>query len=769
MSSPPPYTYEPLQEAGAIRLVVLHPSPNINAPVHISLIPVTLSDYDDKIIGRYTALSYVWGDANDKREVLIDGHRLGITASLDSALRHLRDHRRALKVWADGICINQGDIDERNCQVMIMGKIYEFARHTIIYLGESTTEIDAVMDFIAPKEGKPVSHFESGISSNASQLVNAPQNGDCPSQSLPTSATKQRMGDESRRFLVEHILGRPWFSRVWVLQELVLSSDPWIQVGVRRIRWKVFCDYVLEGIDPPDFVGGMLTLYDMNETRTRLGPFWQNSPTRLVTLSPANTLLRVLHFRRGFGVMDPRDMIYAHLGMVPDSMLPSLLPQADYRLSASQLYTQFALYCLRETGNLSFLSQIGWGDSGGRVKEDLPSWVPDWTSFRDSPDPPVPEYVCWCREGINLLHAFHEESNVLACLGSPLDRIKTIKSGIPPLVDVKEIYAYAVSSIESEGYKSDNHGRRAVYVINSFDDTNTLHVVHEPAMLDEKDESRRFRQLVERMYAKLSHVFYTWLGDTSLPRTDKKPFEQSFRHKGGIYELLRSKLVACAISLSDPETIPYEVRWHKDWGARDLAEEQEELLSRSSDPLLFKKSVDPLSSILWEMTDVDGFSSSRRFSNWQVAVTERGELAVVPPTTLVGDLVVQLLENHRSPYILRHISRGQIDNELEEYILQVFTQRQEQIRERADKEPYEDDYDYDSLFDIRGEVDTIEYHPEDEWSIEVEKARWLLRRLNLERRSQFESSEVEGNAIEHCVFVSECQCSRWVVWVKNDH
>jgi hypothetical protein len=27
----------------------------------------------------------------------------------------------------------------------------------------------------------------------------------------------------------DHLLRRPWFSQVWVFQELVLSKDPWIQ------------------------------------------------------------------------------------------------------------------------------------------------------------------------------------------------------------------------------------------------------------------------------------------------------------------------------------------------------------------------------------------------------------------------------------------------------------------------------------------------------------------------------------------------------------
>lgn len=43
-------------------------------------------------------------------------------------------------MWADGICINQEDIEEKTQQVKQMGQTYALARHTIIFLGSVTPE-----------------------------------------------------------------------------------------------------------------------------------------------------------------------------------------------------------------------------------------------------------------------------------------------------------------------------------------------------------------------------------------------------------------------------------------------------------------------------------------------------------------------------------------------------------------------------------------------------------------------------------------------------
>ena len=138
------FEYEALMEEDAFRLIFLQPSQDGSAPIQCSIKHSTLSRYENELQNHYTALSYVWGDPNDICTIFVDRKPVKITASLESALRHLREQEpgRVLCLWADALCINQPDVLERNRQVQQMGAIYSTAHHTVIYLGLSTTEID---------------------------------------------------------------------------------------------------------------------------------------------------------------------------------------------------------------------------------------------------------------------------------------------------------------------------------------------------------------------------------------------------------------------------------------------------------------------------------------------------------------------------------------------------------------------------------------------------------------------------------------------------
>lgn len=80
--------------------------------------------------GDYVALSYTWGDVNDTRNIVLNGHPTAVGANLESALRVLR-HKQPIKVgykiWVDALCINQRDIVERGQEVKRMRKIYKQA------------------------------------------------------------------------------------------------------------------------------------------------------------------------------------------------------------------------------------------------------------------------------------------------------------------------------------------------------------------------------------------------------------------------------------------------------------------------------------------------------------------------------------------------------------------------------------------------------------------------------------------------------------------
>jgi hypothetical protein len=132
------YQYEQLKEPRQIRLLSLLPGKD---QIHFNLQTVNLDDNPE-----YEAISYCWGDPTDCRTVYCEGKPLQITVSLFTALRHLRlpDRNRAL--WADAVCINQGDDIEKGSQVSLMSLIYSKTSRILIWLGEDKTGLEGVQE-----------------------------------------------------------------------------------------------------------------------------------------------------------------------------------------------------------------------------------------------------------------------------------------------------------------------------------------------------------------------------------------------------------------------------------------------------------------------------------------------------------------------------------------------------------------------------------------------------------------------------------------------
>jgi hypothetical protein len=163
----------------------------------------------------------------------------------------------------------------------------------------------------------------------------------------------------------KHILQRSWFNRVWVLQELVLSADPWIQIGPRRVRWNVFSGRLLSSVKDlsTDIQSGVKHLSRMEDARRAFGDsLFQGvkfAEDEFNSGTFSSDLLKILHTRRGAGVSDPRDMIFAHLGILginsQDDGLREFIT-VDYRRSVAELYGDVTRYFMHSRGGFGVLS-----------------------------------------------------------------------------------------------------------------------------------------------------------------------------------------------------------------------------------------------------------------------------------------------------------------------------------------------------------------------------------------------------------------------------
>lgn len=352
----PPHQYKKLTEPDALRLVLLSPSRDLQSPVECDLISTTLSNCENDLIDHYTALSYVWGDPSQRAFIKVAGQPLSITASLDTALRHLRDPSRPRRIWADAICINQNDFEERNQQVRQMASVYAIAQHTVIWIGEGTAETDEL--FTALK------HLASqrllGRSTVAPQMMEV-------SKQVRLSASQT-------------ILARQWFTRVWVLQELVRSRDPWVQCGTFIVKWNDLKSIIAVtaqeiGTEKVHLIEDMARLhseYHLSRFRHLSGYDFED-PMRV-----AGRLLTLLTSRRALGVQDPRDRLFAHVGLLGSVNLDETLLQlieVDYGKEESLVFFEIARFLTESFQDYRVLSLLERGHATNSTH--LASWVPD--------------------------------------------------------------------------------------------------------------------------------------------------------------------------------------------------------------------------------------------------------------------------------------------------------------------------------------------------------------------------------------------------------
>ncbi|KAK5940581.1 hypothetical protein PMZ80_006998 [Knufia obscura] len=149
------YRYDQLSDPEPyIRVLQLLPAENEDDDLHCTLHAMCLSHSpEDKYA--YEALSYAWGDSQERRTVYLDGCLLYITVNLDAALRHLRYTSRNRRLWVDALCINQSDDREKSLQVAVMRHIYAKAYRVLVWLGAGDGDTDAAMDLFASVVEEP--------------------------------------------------------------------------------------------------------------------------------------------------------------------------------------------------------------------------------------------------------------------------------------------------------------------------------------------------------------------------------------------------------------------------------------------------------------------------------------------------------------------------------------------------------------------------------------------------------------------------------------
>ncbi|KAH8755807.1 heterokaryon incompatibility protein-domain-containing protein [Diaporthe sp. PMI_573] len=345
----PSITFPRIDPSSQIRL--LHLASSGEHPITCQLSVASLDDPPP-----YEALSYVWGDTEDLRVIQVDGHDFRVTQNLHAALISLVPLDADVRVlWIDAICINQGtgpaDLAERGQQVRRMSRIFSDATNVVAYLGEPYPWLSEAIEFLTVAAGGQQQHVDritERVDYNVTEVHGA---------------------------LVTFV-NRPWWNRVWTVQEAVVGRQVSFQFG----RLEISFDMIICAID------------NIVQLKIR-GPFkfaeldpasGENLITgflkmKMVSLpfTEASLVLALFSFQnRDSG--DPRDKIYSLMGLFPSS---HHVVDLDYTIPPKQLFEDFTLAWIQKTQDLTVLGHLH--DPELRIYKNMSSFAVDW-SYRPS-------------------------------------------------------------------------------------------------------------------------------------------------------------------------------------------------------------------------------------------------------------------------------------------------------------------------------------------------------------------------------------------------
>ncbi|RBR09496.1 hypothetical protein FVER53590_29277 [Fusarium verticillioides] len=286
------------------------------------------SHLDD--INTYEALSYAWEDQDKPHEVIVDGKYLSITASLNDALFHLRKPDEDRVLWIDALCINQNNIKERGHQVNRMGEIYRKAEKVVIWLGYTSGS--------AVRFQSAVSMFGRNLPSNAFREWSRDDNRWKDQWKL----IEAHLGSSGHDDLVEglqSLMRKPWFSRVWILQEVANAKRVTVVYNIGEVPGKIF-----------SLLPHAMSVKVSEQSQAVLDIM----PHRLRRSQDRN-LCDLLSKFRGCKATDPRDKIYALLGMASDE--ENIGMRADYSKEEKAVVREFCSYLLGQDWTVSLPAQ----------------------------------------------------------------------------------------------------------------------------------------------------------------------------------------------------------------------------------------------------------------------------------------------------------------------------------------------------------------------------------------------------------------------------
>ncbi|KAI4179076.1 MAG: hypothetical protein L6R41_008048 [Letrouitia leprolyta] len=326
--------------AEEFRILLLQAAQDRAEAIHCRLVKV-----HPRTKPNYEALSYTWGESRDKRTISVNGQNYMVTPNLYAALEHLRKAEGDRTLWIDAICIDQSSLLEKTHQVGMMRDIYRDAFRVLTWLGESDKDTCKAMAFLKHRK-----RF---------QLL-----------------TEDEL-DPFRPGLAK-LFERPWWSRIWVVQEFLVATEPpllgcgrdwlsWVdlEVGMMNLQRQQ-----IPGVGAESFLKNPMGFYDLGSMSSSIVQGGQK--TELISSRNGTCSVKTAHetildswsARQLYWSLEhllaatcnrnttqPHDKIFSLLGLTPGSVLEEV--PINYDRPCTESYQKAMLHVLRR--NMKFL------------------------------------------------------------------------------------------------------------------------------------------------------------------------------------------------------------------------------------------------------------------------------------------------------------------------------------------------------------------------------------------------------------------------------
>jgi hypothetical protein len=369
-----PYEYDELP-LDAFRYLVLLPGVD-REPLRCSLHTSRIHEI------QYESVSYVWGTDQRSCEIICDGRVLKITPNLCRVLRRVRFSAAPRTLWADSICINQEDLDEKSRQVTLMGHIYRSAERVLICMSLSGEEqgpnLVALLEYACGVIDTALLQINERVDEVKEKGGWSSEWSPYPWDWFPFAAADAPIMSDPRWASVNALLEQEWFSRGWVVREAGLARQGLVLWGNTEFAWHDLMRVLVWrhrraartiSIPAEDRFRSHLEAYEAQH-KDIICTFYQERAWKPCSL------LDYIHFARALQLKDPRDRVFAFLDLAEDSTQQlTIVPK--YTDAPWKVYRDFAKSYVSAIGDVDLLHYVKHTEES--LSTTYMTWAPDWS------------------------------------------------------------------------------------------------------------------------------------------------------------------------------------------------------------------------------------------------------------------------------------------------------------------------------------------------------------------------------------------------------